>query len=276
MYIRFETMFFTMTYKVPIGREMFGQMRPNDKMRRNYKKWFNDAAFVWQFALDDFKGRYAGSLLGGLWAFLQPTITILLYWFVFQMGFRSQPVKNFPFILWLIAGLIPWFFISDSIMAATGCLLEYSYLVKKVLFNINILPLAKALSGFIVHLALIVFILLCFAINGYFPTVYYFQLLPGIAYTFLLVVGFAYITATLYVFFKDTIQVGAMPAGLQGILKYNIFYYIISCFRNALITREWFFPGYGMLAYYWGMCAIVLTGGIWMFDRCRQHFADVL
>lgn len=62
----------------------------------NLKQLANDAAFIRQFAVDDFRTKYAGSALGGLWAFLQPIITIILYWFVFQLGFKSQPVADFP------------------------------------------------------------------------------------------------------------------------------------------------------------------------------------
>ena len=58
----------------------------------------------------DFRTKYLGSYLGMLWAFVHPTINIMILWFVFQVGFKSQPVDNFPYILWMITGLIPWFF----------------------------------------------------------------------------------------------------------------------------------------------------------------------
>ena len=141
-------------------------------MEAKAKKIVNAVAFVWQFALDDFKRKYAGSALGSLWAFLQPIVTIVLYWFVFQLGFKSRPVKAFPFILWLIAGLVPWFFISEAIMNSTASLLDYSYLVKKVVFDINILPLAKILSTLLVQLVLIGFMCICFCIGGYWPTIF--------------------------------------------------------------------------------------------------------
>lgn len=123
-------------------------------VKANMKKIANDIIFVWQFAVDDFRRKYAGSALGSLWAFLQPMVTIVLYWFVFQLGFKSQPVNDFPFILWLITGLVPWFFVSEAIVNATASLIDYSYLVKKILFDINILPLAKVLSTLLVQLQL--------------------------------------------------------------------------------------------------------------------------
>ena len=72
-----------------------------------------DWQFIFQFAADDFRNKYAGSLMGAAWAFIQPLMTIVIYWFIFQVGFGSKPVGGYPFILWLISGLIPWFFISE-------------------------------------------------------------------------------------------------------------------------------------------------------------------
>ena len=61
-------------------------------------------------------------------------MTIAVYWFVFQVGFRSADVDgNYPFILWFMAGIIPWFFFSEALSSCTNVFMEYSYLVKKVL-----------------------------------------------------------------------------------------------------------------------------------------------
>lgn len=263
-------------------------------VKANMKKIANDIIFVWQFAVDDFRRKYAGSALGSLWAFLQPMVTIVLYWFVFQLGFKSQPVNDFPFILWLITGLVPWFFVSEAIVNATASLIDYSYLVKKILFDINILPLAKVLSTLLVQLVLIVFLIVCFCIGGYWPDIHYVQAFVFLLYMSMFAVGISYITATLYVFFKDTIQVvsivvqaafwltpivwdiDAMPELAQRILTYNPIYYCIRGFRSAFIYREWLQPGIHMTIYYWGVCALILVIGLSLFRKCKEHFADVL
>ncbi|WP_314590276.1 ABC transporter permease [Paenibacillus terrigena] len=90
-------------------------------------------------AKNDFKTKYAGSFFGIFWAFAQPVITILVFWFVFQVGLRSTPVNdNLPFALWFITGLIPWFYFSDALTNITNCFYEYNYMVKKVMFKIGI------------------------------------------------------------------------------------------------------------------------------------------
>lgn len=66
---------------------------------------------IFELAKNDFKTRYAGSYLGMFWAFIQPFMTIAVYWFVFEVGFRSgSRPDGTPFILWLTCGMIPWFF----------------------------------------------------------------------------------------------------------------------------------------------------------------------
>lgn len=129
---------------------------------------------IYKLAKNDFKTKYAGSYLGIIWAFIQPVITVLVYWFVFEVGFRggsdSLPV---PFVLYLVAGIIPWFFFQDGLTGGTNSLLEYSYLVKKVVFNISVLPVVKILSAVFVHLFFIVFITFLYCCYGHFPDLYY-------------------------------------------------------------------------------------------------------
>ena len=134
-------------------------MKWNMIMKQKIKNIGNELGFLWQFSLDDLKNKYSNSIIGIGWGFLQPLITIVVYWFVFQLGFRSQPVEDFPFILWLVSGLIPWFFISEAIPSATAVLAEYNYLVQKVLFNINILPLVKVVSSFIIQIFLTIILI---------------------------------------------------------------------------------------------------------------------
>ena len=89
------------------------------------KESIESRKMIFNLAKNDFKTKYAGSYLGIIWAFVQPVVTILLYWFVFQVGFRSRPLGDYPFVLWLTAGLVPWFFFSDAWNGATNSMLEY-------------------------------------------------------------------------------------------------------------------------------------------------------
>ena len=77
---------------------------------------------IWKLSKNDFKTRYAGSYLGMVWAFIQPVVIILMYWFVFEqfMGQTNAEMLGtgltVPYVLYLPSGLVPCFFFSDAFM----------------------------------------------------------------------------------------------------------------------------------------------------------------
>ena len=104
---------------------------------------YESRKLIARLSVNDFKTKFAGSYLGIIWAFVQPVITILVYWFVFEKGMKPAAIRDaagteVPYVLWLIAGMVPWFFFSDALSGGTRALLDYSYLVKKVVFKIDI------------------------------------------------------------------------------------------------------------------------------------------
>ena len=175
------------------------------------KKWCEklkgNLFFVSQFALDDFKTKYAGSYFGTIWAFIQPIVTICVYWFVFGLALRNGSDKGVPFVLWLIAGLIPWFFFQEGLIGGTNALLEYNYLVKKVVFNIRILPVVKVFSAVFVHAFFIIIVLLIYTFMGYPPSLYAIQLLYYSFCIFMLILAMTYLTSAAVVFFRDLSQI---------------------------------------------------------------------
>ena len=111
---------------------------------------------VWKLAKNDFKKRYAGSYMGALWALVQPVVTVVLYYFVFEVVFQQRALRlasgiDAPYVLWLTAGLVPWFYFSEAVMQGMYAFLEYNYLVKKVVFEIRVLPVVKVLGASFIH-----------------------------------------------------------------------------------------------------------------------------
>ena len=145
------------------------------------KDVYENRHLVWKLAKNDFKTRYAGSYLGIFWAFVQPVVTVLVYWFVFAVGFRSAEPENPPFILYLLAGIVPWFFFQDALNSGTNALIEYNYLVKKVVFKISVLPVIKIISALFVHCFFVLFTVILFTCYGHTPDLYTLQI---VYYTF--------------------------------------------------------------------------------------------
>ena len=242
----------------------------------------------------DFKERYLGSYLGILWAFIQPSITVFIFWFVFQVGFKSMPVENVPFILWLVCGMFPWFFFSDSLNSATNSILCNSYLVKKVVFRVSLLPLVQIISALIIHMFFVCILFLMFLSYGYMPSLYnlqvFYYLFGLICFSF----GLSIITSTLIIFLKDIGQIVAMilqfgfwatpvfwsfkiiPEQYHWIIKCNPMFYIVEGYRNSFIYHKWFWElGYTTIGFWVATCLIMFLG-VFLFKKLRPHFADVL
>ncbi len=263
-----------------------------------FKELYSNRKLILNLAKNDFKTKYAGSYLGIIWAFIQPIVTIVVYWFVFQIGLRSPGVKNVPFVLWLIAGLVPWFFFNDSINGGTNALIEYNYLVKKVVFKISILPIVKIISALFVHLFFIVFTIVLFTCYGYTPDLYVLQVIYYSICVFVFALGLSYATSACVIFFRDLTQIinivlqvlvwmtpimwnmndpnKHIPETLKFVLKINPMYYIASGYRNALIDKEWFWEHPLLTVYFWVVTLIIFVFGIRTFKKLRVHFADVL
>ena len=251
---------------------------------------------VLNLAKDDFKLRFAGAGLGAVWGFIQPFVTILLYWFVFQVGFRSGSVENgMPYILWLIAGIVPWFFFSEAWTGASNCLYEYSFLVKKVVFNIEILPFVKILSALFVHMFFVDLIFIIFASYGYYVSLYNLQLFYYLICEMVLIYALSLITSSLVIFIKDIIQVIGIlnqiffwtipivwsPANINHkllltILKLNPIYYFVEGYRDSLVSHIWFWEKPAYTLYFWVVIIILLEAGVWIYKRLNRHFADLL
>lgn len=249
---------------------------------------------IYAMAKNDFKVRYAGSYLGITWAFIQPIITILLYWFVFQVGFRAQAVGNYPFILWLIGGMIPWFFFSEAWSSATNCLIEYSYLVKKVVFRISILPIVKIISSLFVHLAFIIIMIIILLFFKFPITIQVIQVFYYLFAMTLLVIALSWITSAFVVFFRDTVQIlniilqfgfwltpigwseTMIPKKYELFFKLNPFFYIVQGYRETFIEHKWFWGHMYQTYYFWGVILTLFIGGALFFGRLRPHFSDVL
>lgn len=244
---------------------------------------------------NDFKKQYLGSYLGLLWAFIQPLTFIIVIWFVFEIGFRTGSSNDeVPFFLYLICGMIPWFFISNTLKSATGSVVNNSFLVKKVAFRVSILPLVKIGSELILHFVLICILIVVFLLYGYRPNIYWLQAPFYILCTITLLLGIAWLTSAVRVFIKDIgdfisvlIQIGFwatpifwsadnIPANYQWIIKLNPFYYIVNGYRNTFIQGIWFWEHYGQTLYYWGLAIFSLAFGAIVFKRLRPHFGDVL
>jgi len=272
-----------------------------DKFLSLPRELYSNRKLIFHLSKSDFKTRFAGSFFGIVWAFVQPIVTVLVYWFVFEKGLHSSGVNtragiSIPFVLWLIAGLVPWFFFAEALSGGTNALMEYSYLVKKVVFKISILPVVKVCAALFVHLFFLLFTIIMFCAYKYYPDLYTLQIVYYSFALFVFTLALVYMTSSLVVFFRDltqiiniVLQIGVWVTPIMWnidgmsispviiwIFKMNPLYYVVAGYRDALINKVWFWQHMGLTCYFWIATLILLAVGSTIFKRLKIHFADVL
>lgn len=264
------------------------------RLLMNKKKNYRYIELLFAMTKNDLKSRFVGNFGGILWAFIQPCVTIVIFWFVFTVGFKSAPINDVPFILWLIAGMIPWFFFSEAFSLATSSIKESSFLVKKILFEVSLLPLVKIISALIIHIFFIFVMIGMYILYGFNADLYWLQIGYYFFASIILVIGLSLISSSIMVFFKDMGQFVAMsvqfgfwltpifwtlamvPDEYKWIFKLNPMYYITQGYRDCFIDKVWFWEKPLESFVYWIICLSLLGFGIFIFAKLRPHFADVL
>lgn len=252
---------------------------------------------IFSLATNDFKTKYAGSYFGIMWAFVQPICTILVFWFVFQIGFRNTDIGSVPYICWFSCGLIPWFFFSEAWNGATNSLIEYSFLVKKVVFKVNILPLVKIISAFFVHVFFVLFMITVFSLYRIKPNLYWLQVFYYCFCMIMLIIALSFITVSLVVFFRDLGQImaiilqfgmwltpimwtidtiDAISSKFTWLFKLNPMFYITQGYRDSFIYSVPFYSKPMQTLYFWILVILLMLAGALLFKRLKPHFADVL
>ena len=244
--------------------------------------------------LMEFRKRYLGTFLGGVWALISPLITTALIYFVFTFGLKTGVTGNVSFINWLVPGMLVWFFMSEAITQGCTAITENSHLVTKLVFPVQLLPPTKVLASIPAHLFLMLCLLLVFLGQGtgtwktWWQLAYYF----GCAVVFC--VALTYVTAACMVFVRDTGHVVGIfvqvffwatpifwdPAMLAGsrlrLILLAPFSYVVQGYRDSLFHGVYFWNKPLETVVFW-LTTILVAGVGWMlFKRTRPHFADVL
>ncbi len=260
---------------------------------------YQNRRLIWRLSRNDFKKRYAGSYLGTIWAMVPPIVTVAMYWVVFDRIFGSGPQVTYtggevPYVLFLTAGLVPWFFFSDAVMGGMTSLMEYNYLVKKVVFKVSILPIIKVTAAMFVHIGFSVILVLIAAFYGYTPTVYTLQLFYYTFCEYVFILGLSYATCAIVLFFRDLqnlvsiiMQVGMWATPIlwnintlrekyKPFIKLNPMTYIVEGYRSAVYEQQWFWEHFYSSTYFWIVTALLFVVSALIFKKLKPMFADVM
>lgn len=252
---------------------------------------------VWQLARREVQSRYRGSWLGLLWSLLNPLLMLALYTFVFSVVFEARwsdatPQSSVDFALSLFSGMIAFSLFAETVSSAPSLVLGNANYVKKVVFPLEVLPLARFLSclvqGGMSLLVLLVAMLVC---RGGLPWTLVF--LPVVLLPLaLLSLGLALFLASLGVFIRDIgnlVNVGVsmlmflspvfyplsrLPESYQPILALNPLAPLVVNFRRVTLEGlppDW--PSWCLVSLF--SLLVGMAGYTW-FVRSKNAFADVL
>lgn len=198
----------------------------------------------------DFKTKYKRSVLGFLWSFLNPLLTMLVQYIVFSKLFKSD-IDNYPIYL-LSAGIVFNFF-TESVGQGLGSIVSNASLITKVYIPKYIYPVSKVLSTSINMFISLVPLFLAVLITGERITVSYL-VLPFLFITLIIFcIGMSFMLSAAMVFFRDTqflwgiisllwmyatpifYPEAIIPESFSLILKLNPMYHFIKFFRIVLL-----------------------------------------
>ena len=250
---------------------------------------------IWQLGKNDFKNRFASTSLGSIWGFLQPFIFMIMYVIVFQFIFKQSGPDGAPYVIWFMPGMAMWMTINDGIMGASNSIRAYSYLVKKVVFPVDTIPVISLIANSFVSIFLFIIAIGICLIFKFIPNVLQFIYIIFALYVFLIsVTRLTSAICTLVPDFSNLLgiimQLGFwatpvvwnldMIAGNQVVLKIMQclpFTYLVTGFRNCFMGENIVMKDGGIYTIiFWVVTIIIYVWGNYIFKKNKKDFADVL
>lgn len=254
------------------------------------------ASLLGQFTKREIQKRYQGTLLGFFWSFFTPLLMLAVYTvvfgFIFQGSYQHAGETKMQFVLGLFCGMLIWELIASAFAGAPLLIVHNTNLVTKVIFPLEILPIAMVLSALVHTLTGFIPLLLLMIIAQGMISVSAWSLflifIPIVFYC----MGLTWIFSALGVFLRDIgaampaiitifmfasaifFPITAIPHDWQWVVILNPAAVLISMARNALVFGEW--PHWGMLVLQFFSSFVVFTMGYAFFMKVKPAFADVL
>lgn len=243
----------------------------------------------------DLLGRYRGSFAGIFWSVLNPLLLMATYYFVFgvvlQARFGGDPSRE-GFVLYFLAGMLPWLPFSEALGRAPSVLVEHATFIKKLVFPVETLPVNLVVSGLVTQvLAILLFLAGLILFRGEIPAAALWLpllLVPQV----LLTMGLCWLLSALGLLFRDLGQLmgflltvwffltpicypeESVPQAARPVLALNPFLHLVRAFRSTLLEGR--APDWPHFAALCAMAALIFLAGYTVFHKLRRSFPDLL
>lgn len=256
---------------------------------------WNNKVRLFRLAKYELKSQHGGTFFGFLWNFFNPALQILVYWFVFAIGLRrGNDIDGVPYIVWLVIGIICWYYMNQAMLGADMSIIGFSDVLKRMSFPIAIVPAKTIASNFITHMCSMVIVFAVVLVSGtpISPRVW---VLPYyiFASTFF-ITAYALISSTVNVLFRDfhnfsntffrfmffISPVMWLPSEdsqvLNIIMKINPFAYILNGYRDTILYGWSLHENIETGLIFWGISIAMFIAGCVVHMRLRHKFIDLL
>jgi lipopolysaccharide transport system permease protein len=283
--------------KLPAGEMSLDQSTTTNSKKNSFwlfsslQELYNYRDLIWAWSSRTVRARYKQSVLGGLWALLQPVAAAVIFTVIFTF-FVPVDTGDTPYIVFSYTAMVPWILFTSSTTDMVNSLVGNMGLVSKIYFPREVLPISAMLArllDFAIGFSLLLILILIYRVPIYpiglliLPVV----LLVQMAFS----LGLGLTGSALNVFYRDITSIVALglqiwlyvtpiiypvtmvPERLYPIYFLNPMAGIIEAYRSILLYQE--LPGP-----YFALSSIVsvftLLFGYWFFKRVEFQFADVV
>jgi len=236
------------------------------------------------------KVRYKQTVLGFLWAFIQPFLKMVVFSIIFGR-LAKMDSEGFPYPIFVYAGLLPWQFFAESLNRSSQSVVGSANLITKVYFPRLIIPLSSVgacLVDFAISFSILIGLMLYY---GIMPTFATFMVLPLVLLTIFTALGLGTLLSALNVAYRDfryvipfmvqiwmfatpvIYPVKIVPRNWQWLLSLNPMSGIVDAYRSAILGKP---LAWGNLAISLGVAFLGFLSGLMYFRRFEREFADIV
>jgi len=245
----------------------------------------------------DLKIQHRGTALGALWSLITPITTVAIYTFIFTVIMPASPVRDagdVPFAVYLFVGLTVWNLFQNGLIAATSSVVGSGYLLSKVYFRREILPLTSVISAMVTFCWEfgVAFLVTLVVIGIPSWQIVFLPLIVLVAAT--LAFGLGLLLSTAAVFFRDVQHFIGIFMQLwfwgtpiiysmnlldhrptfQSLVQLNPMTGVVVSLRNIMLTHT--SPDWKLLGYSAAVALVSVVVGMIVFRRHERLFAEMI
>lgn len=270
-------------------------------MGHDLAKWRKQ---IVQLAAITVRKQTQNTFLGWLWLLIKPGMYIFCFWFAIFVGIRgaSGDMNSIQYLIWLAAGIMPWFFLQETINSGSRVFSKYKYLVNKLKFPVALIPVFYELSAMFIHFLLLAVLFIMYFLAGGTIDIYFVQIPLLVVIMYLFSIGWSLMTSSLSALSKDFGNIiktlGTPIFWLSGVifdvshidipvvhwaLMFNPVTFIVQSYRTVFSNGSVVGSGSGWL---WnnpvffgcgiGVIMLTIIVGLFIFSRLHKDIPDVL